>query len=67
MTKYKNIQVYLESEECVMARGDLKEMILRSALYLLGDCAHNFDGDASITEKVSEPLKRLNDILDRVE
>lgn len=68
MSKYKNLKAYIEAE-CVSGteRSDLKDMILRSALYLLGDCAHNFDGDANITERVSEPLRKFNEILDMVE
>ena len=68
MSRYANIQASLESEDTLkMSRDDMKDMILRSALHLLGDCAHNFNGDAHITEKVAEPLFFLNEIIDKVE
>lgn len=65
MEKTKNLTQYFESQE--FTRQDLKDMILRSALSLLMECAHNFDGDAHETEKVAQPLFFLNQILEDVE
>lgn len=65
MEKYKNINEYLQENKS--SKEDLKEMLLRTALDLLGDCAHNFEGDASVTERTALPLLYLNDILDKVE
>lgn len=65
MSKFANIQSYLDHE--ISSREDMKDMILRSALHLLGDCAHNFGGDANITEQVAQPLFFLNEIIDKVE
>ena len=48
-------------------RQDMKELILRSSLDLLMDCAHNFDEDPVKTEEVAQPLFYLNEILDKVE
>ena len=68
MEKFKNIQEYLANNgNQIMSRDDMKDVILSSALNLLGECAHNFGGDAEITEKVSQPLFFLNEILDKVE
>lgn len=68
MKRYTNIQAYLESEDTLkMSRDDMKDVILRSALHLLGECAHNFGGDANITEQVAQPLFFLNEIIDKVE
>ena len=66
MEKYKNIEEYLQKDN-MCTREDLKDVMLRSALDLLSECAHNFGGDAEITERVSQPLFVLNDILDKVE
>ena len=63
--KAKNLTQYFEAQE--FTRDDLKEMILRSSLALLMECAHNFDGDARETEKAAQPLFFLNQILDEVE
>lgn len=66
--KFDNVQDYIDNNGSpLFTRDELKDVILRSALDLLGDCAHNFDGDAKITERVSQPLFFLNDILDNVE
>ena len=68
MMKFKSIQEYLESNSPMCnTREDMKDIILQSALELLGDCAHNFDGDARVTERVAQPLIYLNEILDNVE
>lgn len=68
MEKFKNIEDYLNNNgNPLNTREDIKDMILRTALDLLGDCAHNFDGDAATTERASQPLFFLNDILDKVE
>jgi len=63
--KAQNLTEYFEAQG--FTREDLKDMILRAALSLLQDCAHNFDGDASETEKVAQPLFFFNQILDEVE
>lgn len=65
MKKYNSIQAYLKNT--LSSREDMKDVILQSALELLGECAHNFNGDAHITEKVAEPLFFFNQILDEVE
>ena len=66
--KFKNIQDYIENNGCpIGTREEMKDEILRSALDLLGECAHNFDGDAMVTERVSQSLFYLNEILDSVE
>lgn len=68
MRKFKNLQDYLNNNGSpVTTREELKEMILHSALNLLGDCAHNFDGDAEMTEQTSQPLFILNELIDSVE
>ena len=66
--KFKNVQDYLDNGGSpLFTREEMKELILRSALDLLGECGHNFGGDARVTENVSMPLFYLNEILDRVE
>ena len=64
MEKYKSIEEYLKASDST--REDMKDLILRSSLDLLGDCAHNFEGDAAMTERVAQPLIFFNDILDNV-
>ena len=65
MKKFKNMEAYLKDNE--MTREDMKEMILRTSLDLLGECAHNFSGDPQPSENASIPLITLNNILDKVE
>lgn len=64
MKQYKNIDEFLKGND--MTREDLKCIIAESALLLAMECAHNFDGEAKDTEKVSQPLFYLNLIIDEV-
>ena len=63
--KFSNLKEYFDSQ--LYTRQDMKELILRSSLDLLMDCAHNFDEDPVKTEEVAQPLFYLNEILDKVE
>ena len=63
--KFNSLQAYFESQ--LYQKEDMKEMILRSSLNLLANCAHNFDEDATKTEEVAQPLFYFNEILDSVE
>ena len=65
MEKYKSISAYLEAYE--MTREDMKDIIARSAILLVRECGHNFEGDADETEKVAQPIYFLNEIIDKVE
>ena len=65
MVKFKNIEEFCASEN--LTRQDLKEMILRSTLELLGNCSRNFDEDPAVTERVAMPLYFFNKLLDKLE
>lgn len=65
MERYKNVSEYITNNG--LAREDVKDLILRSALDLLSACAHNFNEDVETSEKAAMPLIILNDILDSVE
>ena len=64
-SKFSNLKEFFDSQ--LYTRQDMKELILRSSLDLLMDCAHNFDEDPVKTEEVAQPLFYLNEILDQVE
>lgn len=64
-SKFSNLKEFFDSQ--LYTRQDMKELILRSSLDLLMDCAHNFDEDPVKTEEVAQPLFYLNEILDKVE
>ena len=63
--KYNNLKAYFDEQ--LLNREDMKDLLLRSSLHLLMDCAHNFGEDAKKTEEVAQPLFYLNEILDTVE
>lgn len=63
--KFENLEQYFASQ--VIDKQELKDLMLRSALLLATTCAHNFEGDATLTEEVAMPLFYLNDILDKVQ
>ena len=65
MEKYTSIEEFCASES--MTREDLKDMILRSTLELLGNCSRNFDEDPATTERVAMPLYYFNKLLDNLE
>lgn len=63
--KYRSINEYLEANN--MTREDMKDIIARSALLLVTECAHNFEGNTGETEKVAQSVFFLNEIIDKVE
>lgn len=65
MEKYKSISEFLEANK--MTREDMKDIIARSVLLLVTECGHNFEGEASETEKVAQPIFFLNEMIDKVE
>lgn len=66
--RFKNVQEYLDNNGSPIAtREQIKDSILRTSIDLLSECDHNFGGNAQITERASQPLFFLNEILDNVE
>ena len=65
MKKYKNIDAYLKQYD--LTRDDMKSIIADAAILLAMECSKNFDEDAKSTEKVTQPLHFLKEILDLVE
>ena len=63
--EYKSINEYLEANN--ITRKDMKDIVARSALLLVTECGHNFDGEAEVTEEVAQSVFFLNEIIDKVE
>lgn len=65
MAKYNSIQSFItDGYNNVIGQAELKDSILRAALHLATNCAHEFEPE--IIEEIALPLQYFNEVLDNV-